>query len=388
MFKICFKLIIITISIWNISLYASTVDEYKQDKEEIELRRRQVEVLLNSAKKQENQIIFKLSEISEQEKEISEEIEFVKKRINELSAELQELQTKKENLEETLGEKIPVIEAHLVQLYKRQGLDYSRVLFNTESFNQFIRKYKVMKKVLREELILVDAMKSDLKEFIKVEEKIKKQQEELQIFFDELENKEKSYKKIIEEQEKLLIKASNEKEELEKRYETINQDYGEIVRIIQEKTKTPDKEDSKEDKGQKEEEDEKELEFHWPLTALRQIILSYGRQENEFNTLFNNQGIDIEVNSNDWVLASASGSVVYIGGMSGLGKVLIIRHSDEFTTVYTYLDDIFARIGQPVETGDRMATVLTDDDQEAKLHFEIRKNGEPVDPEKYLIIGE
>jgi lipoprotein NlpD len=73
--------------------------------------------------------------------------------------------------------------------------------------------------------------------------------------------------------------------------------------------------------------------------------------------------------------------------MSGLGKILILKHTGDYTSVYTYLGDIFVRIGQQLEKGEKLATgnLNADKPDESLFHFEIRYKGEPVDPEKFLI---
>ncbi|MFA5478544.1 MAG: peptidoglycan DD-metalloendopeptidase family protein [Candidatus Muiribacteriota bacterium] len=365
---------------------------FEKEREELDLKRKQIEILLNSAKKKENELLSELSRLSTEEKELEEEITFVRTRINELGNNLDTLMVRRDELENILSEKYPVISDYLIHMYKRKNWDYSRIFFDSGSFNTFIRKYKIMKKLIREELIFLDSVKSDLQEQIIVSQRIESQRRELQNFAVELEIKEKEYVELVERQERLLVRVRNEKEDLEKKYNKIHEDFIKITQIIQyeieKETQTSEQPIKQPDKEKEETSAAKELKFSWPVSATNPILIPFGQQYNEYNTLFNNQGIDIQIKENDWVIAAEEGNIAYIGSMPGLGKIIIIRHQDDYTSVYTYLDDIFVRIGQKIKVGEKLATgvINADNREKSVIHFEIRKRGEPVNPEKLLII--
>ena len=96
------------------------------------------------------------------------------------------------------------------------------------------------------------------------------------------------------------------------------------------------------------------------------------------------RGIDIAGKLGQPVLAVADGKVVYSGnGLAGYGNLIIIKHSDTYLSAYAYCQERLVQEGMVVNSGKRVATMGTRDNT-AKLHFEIRRNGKPVDPLKYL----
>jgi lipoprotein NlpD len=96
-----------------------------------------------------------------------------------------------------------------------------------------------------------------------------------------------------------------------------------------------------------------------------------------------NNGIDIVVKATTPVRAAAAGKVVYQGaGLKGYGKLIIIKHSDEYLSAYAHNDWLLVNEGQFVNQGQKIAFVGQQPDK--KLHFQIRKNGKPVDPMAYL----
>jgi len=98
-----------------------------------------------------------------------------------------------------------------------------------------------------------------------------------------------------------------------------------------------------------------------------------------------NKGIDLSGKLGEPVLAAASGRVVYAGsGLSGYGKLLIIKHNDTFLSAYAHNDEISVKEGDFVKAGQRIADMGSSGTDRVKLHFEIRSEGSPVDPLKFL----
>lgn len=98
-----------------------------------------------------------------------------------------------------------------------------------------------------------------------------------------------------------------------------------------------------------------------------------------------NKGISIAGKEGDPVVASADGTVVYSGsGLRGYGNLVILKHDDDFISAYAHNKQILVKQGQVVKRGQRIAEVGRSDANEPKLHFEIRRQGKPVDPLAYL----
>jgi len=98
-----------------------------------------------------------------------------------------------------------------------------------------------------------------------------------------------------------------------------------------------------------------------------------------------NKGLDIAGKAGDPVRASADGRVVYAGaGLRGYGNLIILKHNNTFLTAYAYNQTLLVKEDQTVRRGQKIAEMGSSDTDRVKLHFEIRRQGKPVDPIKYL----
>jgi lipoprotein NlpD len=98
-----------------------------------------------------------------------------------------------------------------------------------------------------------------------------------------------------------------------------------------------------------------------------------------------NKGIDLAGRIGDPVLAAEAGKVSYANnGIRGYGNLLIVQHPGGMTSVYAHNSKLLAKEGQMVAKGQKIAEVGNSDTDQAKIHFEIRYQGKPLDPLKYL----
>ncbi len=97
------------------------------------------------------------------------------------------------------------------------------------------------------------------------------------------------------------------------------------------------------------------------------------------------KGIDIAGERNTPVIAIAPGKVVYSGsGLRGYGRLLIVKHADEYLSAYAHNESILVKEGDTVAAGQKIALMGDSDADRVKLHFEIRRYGKPLDPLNYL----
>ena len=98
-----------------------------------------------------------------------------------------------------------------------------------------------------------------------------------------------------------------------------------------------------------------------------------------------NKGIDIAGKLGEPILAAGDGRVVYAGAdLRGYGNLVILKHNNTFLTAYAHNQTLLVKEDQTVRKGQKIAEMGQSDTDRVKLHFEIRRQGKPVDPARYL----
>jgi len=120
-----------------------------------------------------------------------------------------------------------------------------------------------------------------------------------------------------------------------------------------------------------------DIEWRWPHVGT--VIAGYSTSGKV------NKGIDIAGNPGDSVRAAAGGNVVYAGdGLLGYGNLVIVNHNEHFLSAYAHNRKVLVKEGDDVSAGQIIAELGSSGTDRPKLHFEIRKNGNPVNPMPYL----
>jgi murein DD-endopeptidase MepM/ murein hydrolase activator NlpD len=120
--------------------------------------------------------------------------------------------------------------------------------------------------------------------------------------------------------------------------------------------------------------------FLWPVRG--KILSSYGSKADGRH----NDGINIAAPAGTPVLAAENGVVAYAGeDLVGFGRLVLIRHADDYLTAYAHNDRLLVQRGQQVRRGEQIATVgQTGNVTSPQLHFELRRHSAAIDPRRYL----
>jgi len=117
--------------------------------------------------------------------------------------------------------------------------------------------------------------------------------------------------------------------------------------------------------------------WHWPTQG--KVVQNFSRDASD------RKGIDIAGQLGQAIVAAASGKVVYSGmGLPRYGKLIIIKHGNHFLSAYAHNRLLLSKEGDQVKGGQKIAEMGHSGVDQAGLHFEIRHNGQPVDPLNYL----
>ena len=128
------------------------------------------------------------------------------------------------------------------------------------------------------------------------------------------------------------------------------------------------------------------LVWRWPVNQ-RRLLRTFSAKDPS------RQGLDLAGETGNAVFSAAEGRVVYAGsGLVRYGRLIIIKHNEKFLSAYAHNQKLHVKEGDSVKLGQRIADMgrtgnlgkKMESGNRAKLHFEIRRNGKPVDPSRYL----
>ncbi|HNK18256.1 MAG TPA: peptidoglycan DD-metalloendopeptidase family protein, partial [Piscinibacter sp.] len=118
-----------------------------------------------------------------------------------------------------------------------------------------------------------------------------------------------------------------------------------------------------------------DINWMWPAAGPVSSVFEEGKSK----------GLGISGKPGDPVLAAADGRVVYAGsGLRGYGNLVILKHNATYLTAYAHNQALLVKEDQAVKRGQKIAEMGNTDSDRVLLHFEIRKQGKPVDPARLL----
>ena len=348
------KKIIATITLCSIIF--STQFVYGEN-EQVDLEKKLTENR-DSQLRLDEQIIELNSKIKEIEEKISltnEEINELDLQIDDIKSEINELENNIKNNKNQLAKRIKVINSNY-------SMSYIKILLNSSSISDFLNNMYIVKQIVKQDkeiLTELDENKQEIEEKKSQIEKKKVEQEDLKLLLEK-DNESLNNDKI--EVEKLKAELEKEESELESEIEKIASqsvvvEDGQII-----------------------------SSGSWPVPGYSRISSPYGyRIHPIFNTRKMHTGIDIPGPTGTPIVSIDSGKVIFSGTQRGYGKTVMIQHDDGKVTLYAHNNELNVSVGQRVQKGQVISKMgSTGNSTGPHLHFEVRINGNHVNPLPYI----
>jgi len=353
---------------------AEDIEKNKQELSEIRKKLKAVEERLENLKKEEKGILKMIETIEEK-------TNLTKKLINQLNTTIKNYENLIANLEndikttkKKIEEKEKDIDKLVILLYKIKTRLPLEIYFSNKSLPEVYSKLINLNYIAKEN-------QNQIHELSLLKTKLEKDKRQLLLAYEEVktlkeqkEAEEKRLKERKEEQKKILRQIRTEKSEQEKLQQELKDAERRLANLIAELERKRAK--RKLPPGAHYLEKEKNF-LPWPVRG--KIISYFGSQSHpKYQTKIKNQGIDIQTEFGTKVIAIAPGRVVYADRFRGYGNMVIIDHTEGYYTVYANLSEIAVRVNQEVKAKEVIGL------SGEYLHFELRKEGQPVNPLEWL----
>jgi len=336
----------------------SKLNDVKEQKKELQNKKEQLE--------KDKEYISKLKQSEEKEYEkLKNEIEIIEKDIEQIDLAIQQS-------EQELAQQQEDFKARLRAMYKNSNQSSLELLLESKSLTELYERIKYLSLIAKSDRERVEALKIAKKD---VEYKKQLREGDKQRKAQEINAKQERIEELkvsSRSLEERLQKSQEELKKLEKLEDELLQESKDLANLIKELTKK-----------------QKQRKYSggtmlWPLPSSQHIGSYFGMRVHPILKVKKmHTGVDIGGTKGKEIVAAADGTVILSGYSSGYGYRVVIDHGGGISTLYAHCSKLLVDVGDEVKRGDTIALVgSTGLSTGPHLHFEVRENGNPVDPLK------
>ena len=265
--------------------------------------------------------------------------------------------------------------ARLRFLQRQQGNQGWALLLQSQNLNEFLDRRSQLRRVYQSDRQVLSQLKVAADAIEKQRRNIENQKNQVALLTQELQAQKAEFQAQAQSQESLINRLRQDRKALEAAEEQLARDSANLAILIQQRLGSESRNGVVvHGTGQMSYPSDGEITSSFGFRV--HPILGYTR----FHS-----GIDFGVDYGSPIRAADSGVVIFAGWYGGYGQAVIIDHGSSITTLYAHTSELYVSEGQTIQRGQVIAAVgSTGLSTGPHLHFEVRLNGEPVDPMKYL----
>ncbi len=300
-------------------------------------------------------------------------------RIEETDLFISELDKKLDSKEELLTQNSELLENTMVAMYKTGRISGIEFLLDSKGLPDLLRRSKTLQIIVEGRHALFCQVKQDKLEIERLINRLTEYKRVLVSLKGDRDTYEAGIKATTDNRSEFIDKIKADKDK-----------YSVVLRRLErssEEISAISLEDFKKSTTYAKDDDLAGRKLPWPIAEnVMRVIRSYGTvTDSRYGTRYHNSGIDIRARSNSPIYSVADGELIYKGWLKGYENVIIIKHSGGYYFIYGNLGETYRTAGDAVKTGDLIGRVSPNGWLEGpKLHFEIRKGKDELDPIAYL----
>ncbi len=354
-------------------------EKINREKKELEKLKEEIEEKRDKSitiKKREGSILSQLDEMDRRLRLLQKEADLIELKAREKDMEMGDLSTTIRDLNGDIRDKRGAISKRLRTIYQERQAGSLKILSAARDYPDFLRRLHYLKTIARKEGEL-------LSQFKEKQSELEEKNRELGVVKGHLiQEKEALAQKLVEiriekrKKDQLLTRVRNEKVFYERALAELDESSLQLQTIIKKleeekkRLQQPSSDKFSKEKGR----------LIWPNDG--QVVSLFGRQKHpKFDTYVYKKGIEIEPSKGDVVRSIYDGMIIFANWFKGYGMVIIIDHGENYYSIYAHLAKLLVSVGDRVAKNMPIGQIgETGLSQGNNLYFEIRHQGEPLDP--------
>ncbi|MHB1393171.1 MAG: murein hydrolase activator EnvC family protein [Clostridia bacterium] len=372
--RIVAVLLAFILSIPFANVYAKTpneIDKLKQEQDKLNKQIQQTQQLMNQVKSEKKSVSKAIEDLDHKLNQAEDELSSVESLLSQLENQIAVTTRELERASGDASSQKELLKKRVRVMYENGNVGYLSVILNSTSFSDFISRLDFLKKIINFDMNLLNKMKSHRDSVADKRSHLESELKEKERLKNQIGEKKEQVATAKQDREKTLKDITKDLKELERQEDKLLAQSSEIGKKI------VSLQSSNKYIGGK---------IGWPSPGYYKITSPYGyRTHPILKKKKLHTGIDIAVPSGSNIVAANAGKVIYAGYFGGYGNTVIIDHGGKISTLYAHNSKLLVKEGDEVEKGKIITkSGSTGLSTGPHLHFEVRENGQHVDPMKYL----
>ncbi len=369
--------LILSFSLLIISLlpaYADPLEDLKKQQEQISNKIEDNQKALENSKHQEKTQLEQLQTLSSQLAALDQEIAQLEDNLVQAEEEVNQAEEELKAKISEQNDRQDKFRARLISIYEEGSVSYSEVLFQATSLTDLLTRIEYLKSIADNDTRLLKDIETERADIEQRKNELEKERDKIAALKSKREQRQNEMERQKKQEQYLLTSIQEKQDEYLKMLEQEERESNELaekIRQLQAARRTTASRGGK---------------MLWPTPGYSRITSEYGMRIHPIlKTKRMHTGIDIAAPMGAKVIASMGGVVIYNGWYGAYGRTVIVDHGGGISTMYPHLSASLVKEDQEVRAGQKIAEVgSTGWSTGPHIHFEVRKDGDPVNPWPYL----
>lgn len=362
---------------------ANSVEDLQKRQQQIEQERSRVQQERDRLQNLEQSAQNRLSGLKDTIQATSTQIKDNEYQLQLASQRLKELQQDLLKAEQSYDAKQRSTVARLQFLQRQQGPQGWAVLLESQNLNEFLDRRRQLKLVYAADRTMLGNLKQQAEQIKQQRSDVERQKNEIALLTEQLQAQKQDYEAQAQTQDQLVSRLKQDRQALEAAEAQLVRDSQDLGNLIRRKL-------AEQEAARRRAAQQGQIvirgtgQFTYPTNA--PITSSFGTRIHPILGYRRfHAGVDFGATHGSTIRSADSGTVIFSGWYGGYGRSVIVDHGGGLTSLYAHASELYVNEGEPVKRGQAIAAVgSTGLSTGPHLHFEVRKNGDPVNPMNYL----